>query len=586
MAHLQVVDSSLPTDVRTKRRSAVLRWWRRLDRMSVRSVRRLASRRRAAVLLVGLLGFVAPLLYGLSVGFPEPRIHDEFQYLTAAETYARGRLANPTHPCWRHFESFGLIQRPVYMAKNPPGQPLMLAVGQVFFGHPIYGVWLSAALAAAATCWMLQSWTRPSWALVASTIMIFAIGVSSYWSQSYWGGMVAVLGSALTLGGLKRTIMAPSVLSSALMGIGLLTLANSRLFEGLVLAIPVAVTYLVWLVRRGVTGGAATWLRGVLPLVLVMAAGAAAMAVNNRAVTGSFLRLPYSEYNSQYESVPVFSFLALAPPIPAASARFQRYYETYELPRYQRSQRLGRKISHLMIAVKNFNPFILGPILLLPVLLLPWMCSNRWLVWAFAVVGLVMAAQILTVYQYMHYLAPIVPLFLLFLAEGLRRLRTLRVRGRMSTRLPARLIIIVFLACVSWGTLHGYYRASSRPASPSTEFPNDRRLILRQLSAIPGQHIVLVRYEPDYDVHNEWVYNGADIDGQPVIFAHDLGPQENRALLEYFAGRRAWSIYVEDGKAPELTPYPVPPRRGDGRPDASEEVRPTRSREEHRRLKP
>ena len=228
-----------------------------------------------------------------------------------------------------------------------------------------------------------------------------------------------------------------------------------------------------------------------------------------------------------------------------------------------------------MIALKRFNPFILGPILLLPVLLMPWMCSNRWLVWAFAVAGLVMAAQLLAAYQHMHYLAPIVPLFLLFLAEGLRRLRTLRVRQRMSIRLPARLIIILFLACVSWGTLRGYYWASSRPASPSTEFPNDRRLILRQLSAIPGQHIVLVRYEPDYDIHREWVYNGADIDGQPVIFAHDLGPDENRALLEYFAGRRAWSIYVEDGKAPELTPYPVPPRRGDGRPDASEEVRPT-----------
>ena len=229
-------------------------------------------------------------------------MHDEFSYLLAADTYSRGRLTNPTHPFRRHFETFHVIQRPTYMSKYPPGQGLFLAAGQVLCGHPIYGVWLSAALAAAATCWMLQSWTRPSWALVASTLMVFAIGVSSYWSQSYWGGMVAVLGCALTLGGLRRTIMAPSVLSSALMGIGLLTLANSRLFEGLVLAVPVAVTYLVWLVRRGVAGPATTWLRGVLPLALVMAAGAAAMAVNNRAVTGSFLRLPYMEYNTQYET--------------------------------------------------------------------------------------------------------------------------------------------------------------------------------------------------------------------------------------------------------------------------------------------
>jgi len=580
MAPSQVLDSPLPRHVGTKGRSATLRWWRRLDRISVRSVRWLGSRRGAAILFVGLLGFAAPMLYGLSVGLPEPSVHDEFQYLTAADTYARGRLANPTHPCWKHFESFGLIQRPVYMAKNPPGQPLMLAAGQVLFGHPIYGVWLSAALAAAATCWMLQSWTRPSWALVASVAMIVAIGVSSYWSQSYWGGFVGVLGGALTLGGLRRTIMAPSVLSSALMGIGLLTLANSRLFEGLVLAIPVGVTYLVWLVRRGVGGGATTWLRGVLPLALVMAAGAAAMAVNNRAVTGSFLRLPYVEYNAQYESVSQFSFLHLKPLIPPASPRFQRYYETYELPAYQGSQRLGRKIDHLMFALTDLNPFILGPILLLPVLLLPWMGSNRWLVWAFAVVGLVMAAQVLATYQYLHYLAPIVPLVLLFVAEGLRRLRTLRRRGRMSIRLPARYIIILFLACASWGPLHYLHGALSRPASVSTNFPNNRRMIIRQLAAIPGQHIVLVRYAADYTVHHEWVYNGADIDGQPVIFAHELSPEENRSLIEYFAGRRAWLIYMEPGKPPELKPYPLPLRRGDNGPDASEVVRPTGSRDE------
>ena len=340
MAPFQVLDSPLPRQVGNKGRSAIARWWRWLDRISVRSVRWLASRRGAAILLVGLLGFTAPMLYGLSVGLPEPRIHDEFQYLTAADTYARGRLANPTHPCWRHFESFGLIQRPVYMAKQPPGQPLMLAAGQLVVGHPIYGVWLSAALAAAATCWMLQTWTRPIWAIVASVAMIVTIGVNTYWSQSYWGGFVAVLGSALTLGGLRRTTEAPSVLNSALFGIGLLILANSRPFEGLVLGIPVGTTYLVWLVRRGVGAGATTWLRGVLPLALVMAAGAAAMAINNRAVTGSFLRLPYLEYNAQYGSVPALTFLALPPPIELPSSWWRRYYETVELAAYQESQRL------------------------------------------------------------------------------------------------------------------------------------------------------------------------------------------------------------------------------------------------------
>jgi len=305
--------------------------------------------------------------------------------------------------------------------------------------------------------------------------------------------------------------------------------------------------------------GAAAWLRGVLPLVLVLAAGAAAMAANNRAVTGSPLRLPYAEYQAQCDNAPLFFFQPLKPPIRSASARLTRFCETVTIPAYHASQKLSHKVSNFMFILNQFKSFLLGTVLLLPLLLLPWMTSNRWLVWALAVVGLMMAVQVLVVYVHSHYLAPIVPLIFLFLAEGLRRLRTLRGRQRMSIRLPARYVIVLFLASASWGFLREGALARESLHSRASAFPNNRRMILRQLAAIPGQHIVLVRYAPEYTLHEEWVYNGADIDGQPVIFAHDLGSLENRALLEYFAGRRAWSIYVEGDQIPELSPCANPP---------------------------
>lgn len=56
----------------------------------------------------------------------------------------------------------------------------------------------------------------------------------------------------------------------------------------------------------------------------------------------------------------------------------------------------------------------------------------------------------------------------------------------------------------------------------------------------------------------EWVYNEADIDNAPVIWAREMDMEKNRKLLEYFKNRKAWLLKVEDDKSPPiLLPYPV-----------------------------
>jgi hypothetical protein len=177
--------------------------WRDLWQRFVRGLSALARHKTLSLVAVGALVLIlrAALLPIWPVS--KPTIYDEFSYLLQADTLANGRLTNPAHPLWQFFESIYILQQPSYASRFPPAQGLAMAVGQLLFGHPWFGVWLTAGLLAAALCWALQGWLPPGWALLGEFIGL-DLCVFSYWMNSYWGGAVAAIGGALIIGAWVR----------------------------------------------------------------------------------------------------------------------------------------------------------------------------------------------------------------------------------------------------------------------------------------------------------------------------------------------------------------------------------------------
>lgn len=463
------------------------------------------------LLIISALSLFINISLTISHGIPAPSIHDEFGYLLTADTFASGRITNPTHPFKEHFESHHIFWEPTYQARYPPAQGFFLALGQVFTSLPIVGVWLSFALGCCALFWMMRSIVDEKWALLVTLLVLTNPTLIEYWGNTYWGGAVAMLGGSLFFGALFRLLKDISLQNSIIYGLGLFILANSRPAEGLFVVVGTIPILLYIFFRDSNYKRVTTYRNFIVPIASISLLLIAWILFYNYRLTGDMLRWYYlqSTYDPGFHS-----------PTVTYSFRIIRFWIFFIGPILSISI-LGLVVG-LFHRIQSDWPILFAVILSLLLVHLSAAITAGW----------------------PHYIAPITCIIFSSVAYGLSRFDDFKIKGeslgKISSAIVALVLVLQIIGLVD--------KLLSEEPYTWNKYRQD---VISDLKKKEGKDLVFVHYSPNHNPHQDWVYNKADIDHAEVIWARDLGREKNSRLVEYYKDRNVWGV-LPDLNPPKL----------------------------------
>ena len=335
------------------------------------------------------------------------------------------------------------------------------------------------------------------------------------------------------------------------MAIGIAVLANTRPYEGFVLSSVSGVILLIELFRR-LTSWRLAAVRIGLPMLIVLGIVAIGMGYYFWRITGNPFLMPYSVNREQYSANGYFVWQA-----PGAIPVYHHkviadFYLKAHLPYFLAARSLGGFVRSTLVKVASIWLFFVGPALTIPLFALPWTLRDKRIRPLVITIGVSFVAVCMSPFFFPHYFAPVAPCILAVTLQSMRHQRLWIWEGRPIGEFLVRsaVLICVLMIFVRAAILWGESRSGQRPPEMV------RQDVLLKLESLPGPQLALVRYSQNHGLlAPDWVDNGADIDGSKVVWARDMGREQNQELLDYFHDRTFWLV-EPDENPPKVLPYP------------------------------
>ena len=269
----------------------------------------------------------------------------------------------------------------------------------------------------------------------------------------------------------------------------------------------------------------------------------------NWRLTGNALLLPHVLNTRVYHTTGLFLWDHKGPEMHYRNAQFEDFYNGWARDNYENTWADMVRVTREKVVRYGLTYFWIGALLALPAI--PSLFRDRKMRLLLITFLLVTAGALVVIWSNAHYAAPLTCLVFALIVQAIRYLRTFRIKARPVGVALSRAIVLLLVLDTGINTARGICDQLLWPCQGDPS----RTAVISKLGHTPGKHLVIVRYEPDnHNIHDEWVYNGAEIDNAKVLWARELDPEQNAKLFAYFKERKIWLV-TPDTDNTYLEPY-------------------------------